>query len=316
MAVLTGANGKAYAVNDITVFAGKATTEIGATMVYQIDDVDMRIWDPNVPIVISAGAFDKSYYDNGVNWFEGKVKLLTTGEGALTVGGSYITIQKVAEIFGWALALVIGSAETTELGDTWKTSMPLGKSATVTLSRYRSDHLFDLDDSGYQEVGLTGKTLATDTGLATTTDYSVKINTDLAGVVEYDILTAADVTYAAVIALLNAELVAHGIGTRFSLENGDLRCTSPTGGPASSIALSAGTTNPDLFATLTGWVAFNEAVAGSYNTKYFLLKLYEDTATGVWVKAIRTSFGLTKAINAIDQEALSFQVSANVVTFA
>ena len=315
MSILTGKVGSIWSVNDVSVFAAEATTEAGATMIYQIDDVAKRVWDPNVPITISVGAFDRSYYDNGVNWFEGKVKLLTTGEGALTLGGASMTIAKVGAVHGWVLNLAIDVAEKTELGNTWKKNMPLGKSATVTLARYRTDDntLFDNDDSGYQECGLSGKLPATATGLAGTHSYYFKINIDGAGVIEYDILTVADLTYAAVIALINTALVA--AGCQASLEAGDLRFKSSSGGPSSSIALSAGTTNPDMFGALTDWSAFDEAVAGSYNVDYFLLKLYEDGASGYWCKAIKTALGITKAINAIDQESTSFVVSANVVEF-
>lgn len=315
MSLITGKTGSIYSVNDITVFTTEATTEAGATKIYQIDAVAKRVWDPNVSITINVGAFDRSYYDNGVNWFEGKVKLLTTGEGTLTVTGASMTIAKVGEVHGWGLNLNIDVAERTRIGDTWKRNESLGKSASVTVSRYRTDDntLFDSDDSGHQECGLSGKTLTTATGLAGTTQYYFKINIDGAGVIEYDITTAADMTFAAVIALINTALVA--AGAKFSIEAGDLRCKSSTGGPDSSIALSAGTTGADLFATLTDWAAFDEAVAGSYNVGYFLLKLLEDGDSGYWCKAIKTTLGIAKAINAIDQESSTFEVDANVVTF-
>jgi hypothetical protein len=68
---------------------------------------------------------------------------------------------------------------------------------------------------GYQECGLSGKTGGTATGLATTTTYYFKVNCDGTGVVEKSITTAADVTYTAVIALMNAQMTGllSGVGT-------------------------------------------------------------------------------------------------------
>jgi hypothetical protein len=111
---------------------------------------------------------------------------------------------------------------------------------------------------GYQECGLSGKRLSTLTGLTAATTYYYKVNIDGGGVTEYSILTVAGyLNYEEIIDLMNAQ----SIGATFSLEDGDLRCTSDLLGAASSIALSAGTTGTNLFATLTGWSAFDTAVA-------------------------------------------------------
>lgn len=314
MAIKTGKVGSIYINSDSVAFATEDTTEAGATKVYQIDDAAMRTWDPNTPITLSGGLlFDKDYYDDGVNWFEGKVKLTTTGEGALTVTGEYMTLLQIGEIHNWSLAITLDAGEDTEIGDEWKTMMPLGKSAALTISRYRFDTLFDNNEGGYQEVGLDSKTDATATGLSTSTQYYFKINIDGAGVVEYDITTASDVTYAAVLALINTALVA--AGAYMHLVAGDLRCTSSANGSTSSIALSAGASGPDLFATLTGWSAFDTAVVGSTDVKFYIFKLYEDAVNGFFCKAIPSSVGITKSIGAIDAEALTFEVSANVAYF-
>jgi len=112
--------------------------------------------------------------------------------------------------------------------------------------------------SGYQECGLSGLTLATATGLAATTQYYFKVTAE--GVqVEYDITTGTSVSFASVIALMNTE--CSGVCT-WSIEDGDLRCTSDDCTSNSSIALAAGTTGTDLFVTLTDWTAFDTAVAG------------------------------------------------------
>ncbi len=313
MAIKTGKVGSIYTVNDITPFTTEATTEDGSTMIYQIDDVTMRVWDINTAVVISTGALDRSYYDGGINYFEGKVKLLTSGEGALTVTGASMTIAVLAKAYGWAINGLINTQECTPLGTTFKEFFPLGKASSVNVSRYRIDKRFDLIENGYQECGLSSKTLTTETGLANTTQYYFKVNVDGAGVVEEDFTTASDTTYAAVIALINATIAA---GATCELNGlGDLRFVSDLAGSASSIALSAGTTGTDLFATLTSFSAFDTAIVGSLNTDMFLLKLFEDGSEGYFCNAIRTGFAQTKAVGAIDEEGTTFQVTGNVARF-
>ena len=313
MAIKTGKVGSIYTVNDITPFTTEATTEDGSTMIYQIDAAAKRIWDINTAVSISTGALDRSYYNGGINYFEGKVKLLTSGEGALTVTGASMTIAVLAKAYGWALNLTYETQECTPLGTTFKEFIPLGKASSVNVSRYRIDKRFDLIENGYQECGLSSKTLTTATGLNTTTQYYFKVNVDGAGVVEENFTTGADVTYAAVIILINATIAA---GAKAELNGlGDLRFTSDLTGASSTIALSAGTTGTDLFATLTGFTAFDTAVAGSLNTDMFLLKLFEDGSEGYFCNAIRTGFAQTKAVGAIDEEGTTFQVTGNVARF-
>jgi hypothetical protein len=109
---------------------------------------------------------------------------------------------------------------------------------------------------GYQECGLSSKTLITATGLTGSTQYYFKIRVDTGALTEYSITTASDLTYSAIVALLNAALTT----VTWSIVGGDLRCTSNTKTGLSAIALAAGTTGADLFATLTGFSAFDTAV--------------------------------------------------------
>lgn len=122
--------------------------------------------------------------------------------------------------------------------------------------RYLPAH-FTSTTVAYQECGLTGKTAGGATGLSTTTTYYFKITIDNEVEVECSITTAADVTYAAVIILMNAEIT----GATFALSGGDLRCTSDNIGADGYISLAAGTTSTDLFATLTDFSAFETAVS-------------------------------------------------------
>jgi hypothetical protein len=110
---------------------------------------------------------------------------------------------------------------------------------------------------GYQECGLSGKALDTATGLSATTQYYFKITIDGGVETEYSITTVSSLTYDDIIDLMNDEVS----GAEFELVDGDLRCTSSLLGANSAIALGAGTTGTDLFATLTDFTAFEDAVA-------------------------------------------------------
>lgn len=117
--------------------------------------------------------------------------------------------------------------------------------------------VFQLTSQGYQECGLTGKTSTSATGLSNTSTYYFKVTKDGGAQTEKSITTAADTTYGAVIILMNAQMTGALAGCVWSVTSaGDLRCTSPTFGASSSIALAAGSTGTNLFATLTGFVAF------------------------------------------------------------
>jgi hypothetical protein len=156
----------------------------------------------------------------------------------------------------------------------------IGFHETNTIAATGTVELLAAAGKGYQECGLTGKTSATATGLSTTTQYYLKVAINGGTSTEYDITTAADVTYAAVIALLNAAVS----GVTFALINGDLRCTSNSTDKGSAIALAAGTTGTDLFATLTDFSAFDTAVkplGGAYALTSIDVLISSPADTGV-----------------------------------
>ena len=197
MAITTGKVGSLQIIDTSTPFAAESMTEDGSTKIYQIDDTGMRMWDPNTTITISTGTLDATWMDGGVDWFTGRVKLTATGL-SVTVTGEYVSLQTVTEISGWSVSVALGTGETTEVGDTWATSLGLGKSVTLTLNRYRFDTLFD------------------------------KLSGD--------------------------ELI--------------------------------------------------------------LIKLYEDADSGFWMQCLRSSIGYTKAVNAIDTDAISFVITAPISYFS
>jgi hypothetical protein len=198
--------------------------------------------------------------------------------GNVFAGGKSSTVGgvKVGDAFGPGdcIRIVAGVAYITASGDALLTGVAASKAG------HADDADFDVGDiieyypigqktkvhmklapigvRGHQECGLSAKTGATETGLSTTTQYYFKINIDGGGVTEYDITTASDSTYAAVIILMNAEIT----GAEFAIVGGDLRCSSITYGDDSVIALTAGSTGTDLFATLTNFSSFDTAVDG------------------------------------------------------
>lgn len=100
---------------------------------------------------------------------------------------------------------------------------------------------FTLEDTaGYQELGLTGKSGAGDTGLSQETAYLVKVAVDCRDVEEFTITTpAATVTYTVLLALLNAATLR----AAWSIVGGDVRCTSKRLGVGSAIAITEGTSS-------------------------------------------------------------------------
>lgn len=134
--------------------------------------------------------------------------------------------------------------------------MPLSQKMLHIWYKYIPEDFVEI--SGYQECGLTTRTLVTESGLTAATQYYFKVTVE--GVqVEYNITTGTTTIFASIIALMNTACL--GICT-WSLVNGDLRCTSDNTSGSSSIVLAIGTTGTDLFGTLTGWTAFEDSVPG------------------------------------------------------
>jgi hypothetical protein len=184
--------------------------------------------------------------------------------------------ENFTEVLVLLNAATTGATWTIEDGDLRCTSDTTASTSTIDIVAGTSgtDFLASLTDFsameaaqgiGYQEFGLTGKTADSLTGLTTTLNFYFKVNVDGAGSTEYYISTdtTTDLTYGNVITLMNAKLVAGSKDAVFSIVDDKLRCTSGAASASSAIALAAGTTGTDLFASLTGWTAFEGAVAGA-----------------------------------------------------
>lgn len=148
---------------------------------------------------------------------------------------------------------------------------------------------------GSQELGLTGKTAGTATGLAASTTYWFKVNKDGGGLIEKSITTAADTTWGAVLVLINAQMTGGLAGVYWEILQGDIRCESPTFSGSSSIALSAGTTGTDLFGALTGFTTFDPATKDTCPYSIYIAP----SGTGTVVDGIISSNTFVQGTNAI-----------------
>ena len=105
-------------------------------------------------------------------------------------------------------------------------------------------------EGGYQECGLTGKTLASSTGLTASTQYYFKITQDGGAQQELNITTGTNVSYQSVLTLIQTAINNNSVlDASVGLIGGDVRFTSNTNLSSSAIALAAGTTGTSLFAT-------------------------------------------------------------------
>lgn len=152
MSISKGTQGLIYIIGSVLAFNAEATTEgVGSTMIYQIDNATKRVFDPNTVITASTGTIDTSWQDEGIDYYTGRVKMTASGLGALTLGGSSVSLLKLlGYVYGWTLAVTKGMANVTCLGDLWRKMKALGTEVTLTLSRYRFD-CHELDDLATEE---------------------------------------------------------------------------------------------------------------------------------------------------------------------
>lgn len=134
-----------------TAFTTEAMTEGsgGDVKIYQIDDINKRIWDPNEPIVLDAGldtpTLDESWMDHGIDWLTGRVKLNETGL-TLTVSGKYFpTLIEIGEAYNWSLDLSVDVVDVSAFGDEWKKKETTQKNWTGSFEKFAIDeYWFDI----------------------------------------------------------------------------------------------------------------------------------------------------------------------------
>jgi hypothetical protein len=140
----------------------------------------------------------------------------------------------------------------------FKANTPTTKNYSLSLDGfYNDDQYFTLNANGivliklyldvgypeFQEFALSVLPSAS-SGLATSTQYYFKIAFDGGAVVEYDITTASDVTWNAIVALIQTEISAVG---KCTFVGGDVRISSLTESFSSAVSCSNGTSGTNLF---------------------------------------------------------------------
>lgn len=98
---------------------------------------------------------------------------------------------------------------------------------------------------GYQELGMNVPDTGIDSGLLPLSEYYFKLNIDGLGMTEYSIITTTDVTYSGVVNVINDVLDGKALLT-FTGTN-DVKISSDSYGPTSSILTADGTTGNSLF---------------------------------------------------------------------
>ncbi len=148
MAVLKGYLAKVYGIDTSTAFSLPFTDEAmteGTDKIYQIDDINKRIWDPNEGIALSDGTLDETWMDRGIDWFTGRVKLNETGL-TLTVSGNYFpTLIEIGEAYNWTLDVSADIVDTSAFGDEWKKKTATQKNWTGSFEKFAIDeYWFDV----------------------------------------------------------------------------------------------------------------------------------------------------------------------------
>jgi len=155
MAVLKGYMAEVYGIDNSLAFSfnfANATTTEGTgenIKIYQIDDTDKRLWDPNYGITLSTGTLDESWKDHGIDWLTGRVKLTETGK-TLTVSGKYFsTLVKIGDAYNWSLEENVESVDVSAFGDEWKKKAVTQKSWTGSFEKLAIDeYWFDITKLG------------------------------------------------------------------------------------------------------------------------------------------------------------------------
>lgn len=124
-----------------------------------------------------------------------------------------------------------------------------------------AERYYQYEGPGYQELGMDQVSDYDESGLKENTTYYFTVAIDGAIAAEYSINTGTNTNFGSIIHLMNNQIVADG--AKFEIRRtGDIRCYSLSTAAGTSIALSAGTSGTDLFASLSGFSSFDTAVPG------------------------------------------------------
>lgn len=151
MPVLTGLGADIYVASGVgTVMTGEAVTSLGAG-VYQITNAAKRAIDPNSALTVLDGASTVSPATYQVNFGAGTITLTlgTVLAGVMTVTGRYHTMAQAAQGTEWSLDVETNLQESHTFGDSWKESVFVNASGTVSFQRFLNDDYFHLNIANY-----------------------------------------------------------------------------------------------------------------------------------------------------------------------
>lgn len=142
MAIKSATSGFIYFHSTSTTMSAEATTSSDGN-IYQVTATAKQVMDPAVSPSLNATAqyaLDTTWMDRGWDYFTGRVKL--TVATSPTVTGAYYTMTTLGSVISWTLNLDKNAAETTAIGDTWKSYTAIEEGGTLTLNRYYVDTTF------------------------------------------------------------------------------------------------------------------------------------------------------------------------------
>ncbi len=141
MAIKKATEGAVYILDVLSTLTTAATTEDAATAIYQITVTSQRVLEPNSSVTAVGGTVDKTWGDEGWDYFRGRVKCTASGLSALVVNVTYASIQEVGYVYNVSLNLSRNVGEITAIGDTWRSLIGMNVQASITFERYRFDTL-------------------------------------------------------------------------------------------------------------------------------------------------------------------------------
>jgi len=108
--------GAVYLSGTSTAFTGEACTQIGATLVYQINTAAKRCWNPSVAVTVYDGGDLVAASGYTLNYLYGKITFTEAPAGAVTVTGEYMPLHEIGTVRGFSLSVSCGAEDSTVMG--------------------------------------------------------------------------------------------------------------------------------------------------------------------------------------------------------
>lgn len=133
-----------------TAFTSEATTLVGG-FTYQITNTAKRCWDPAVPVQVYVGGAPAT--PAAVDYLLGRVRLLSTPSGAVTVSGSYLPLLLITTAKAFSLDLQFDVVDVTKFTATerYHAKQPTLLDASFTIDAFDTGQTIfdDGSEDGY-----------------------------------------------------------------------------------------------------------------------------------------------------------------------